>query len=70
MEFLNLYYCSFCRKSRDETKYVVAGPDGINICDVCVDQCAEILAAAREKHNKALNSERAKSGSVREIKNN
>ncbi|HWO92543.1 MAG TPA: ClpX C4-type zinc finger protein, partial [Methylomirabilota bacterium] len=37
-------HCSFCGKSRDEVKKLVAGP-GVFICDRCVLLCAEIMDA-------------------------
>ncbi|PXW90048.1 ATP-dependent Clp protease ATP-binding subunit ClpX [Streptohalobacillus salinus] len=34
--------CSFCGKSQDQVKKLVAGP-GVYICDECIDLCAEIV---------------------------
>src|SRR6056297_3673253 len=34
--------CSFCGKSQDEVKKLIAGP-GVYICNECVDLCNEIL---------------------------
>ena len=34
--------CSFCGKSQDSVKKIVAGP-GVYICDECVQICAEIV---------------------------
>lgn len=34
--------CSFCGKSQDEVKKLIAGP-GVYICDECVDLCNEII---------------------------
>ncbi len=34
--------CSFCSKSRYETKHMIAGPM-VNICDECVGVCVEII---------------------------
>ncbi|MGD9782233.1 MAG: ATP-dependent Clp protease ATP-binding subunit ClpX [Kiritimatiellia bacterium] len=31
--------CSFCGRPRSAVKTLVAGPDGLNICDDCVDIC-------------------------------
>ena len=31
--------CSFCGRPRGAVKTLVAGPDGLNICDECVDIC-------------------------------
>lgn len=34
--------CSFCRKSHDDVRKLVAGPS-VNICDECVEVCSEIV---------------------------
>ncbi len=34
--------CSFCGKSQDEVKRIIAGP-GVYICDECVSVCSEII---------------------------
>src|SRR5579883_336652 len=38
----NRLKCSFCGKSQDQVKKLIAGP-GVFICDECVDLCNEIL---------------------------
>lgn len=38
----NNLICSFCGKTQDEVKKLVAGP-GVYICDECVDLCNDIL---------------------------
>ena len=38
----NRLKCSFCGKSQDQVKKLIAGPD-VYICDECVDLCNEIL---------------------------
>ncbi len=35
--------CSFCRRSHDEVERLIAGPDGVFICDSCVELCQRIL---------------------------
>jgi ATP-dependent Clp protease ATP-binding subunit ClpX len=35
-------YCSFCGKSQDEVKKLIAGPS-VYICDECVELCNDIL---------------------------
>ncbi len=35
--------CSFCRRSQHEVGQLIAGPDGVYICDYCVLLCREIL---------------------------
>ncbi|NPA91550.1 MAG: ATP-dependent Clp protease ATP-binding subunit ClpX [Chloroflexi bacterium] len=36
--------CSFCQRSQDEVRRLIAGPDDVYICDECVELCVEILA--------------------------
>ncbi len=35
--------CSFCNKTQDQVKKMIAGPGGVYICDECVDICADII---------------------------
>ena len=35
--------CSFCGKSEDQVRKLIAGPNGVFICDDCVDICSEII---------------------------
>ena len=35
--------CSFCGRPRREVKTLIAGPEGLNICDQCVDICNAVL---------------------------
>ncbi|GKX66917.1 ATP-dependent Clp protease ATP-binding subunit ClpX [Inconstantimicrobium mannanitabidum] len=35
--------CSFCGKSQEQVKRLIAGP-GVYICDECIDLCSEIIA--------------------------
>ena len=35
--------CSFCRKTEDQVRKLIAGPDGAFICDECIGICAEIM---------------------------
>ena len=35
--------CSFCNKTQDQVKKLIAGPNGAYICDECVGICADIL---------------------------
>lgn len=38
-----IYRCSFCNKTRDQVKKLIAGPHGAYICDECVQVCSEII---------------------------
>lgn len=35
--------CSFCNKTQNQVRKLIAGPSGVYICDDCVDICADIL---------------------------
>ena len=35
--------CSFCGKSQGQVRKLIAGPDGVYICDECIEICDEIL---------------------------
>lgn len=35
--------CSFCNKTQDQVRKLIAGPSGVYICDECVDICADII---------------------------
>ncbi len=35
--------CSFCNKSQDQVRKLVAGPKGVFICDECIEVCSEII---------------------------
>lgn len=34
--------CSFCGKTQDQVKKLIAGPEGVFICDECIEVCMEI----------------------------
>jgi len=36
-------HCSFCGRSEDEIRRLIAGPEAVYICDECVELCQEIL---------------------------
>lgn len=35
--------CSFCGKTQEQARKLIAGPNGAYICDDCIDICAEII---------------------------
>ena len=37
-----LLYCSFCGKSQDEVRKLIAGPS-VYVCDECVELCNDII---------------------------
>lgn len=40
---MNNIHCSFCGKDQDEVRKLIAGPNGIHICDECIELCADII---------------------------
>ena len=38
-----VYRCSFCNKTQNQVRKLIAGLDGAYICDKCVSICEEIL---------------------------
>ncbi len=41
--------CSFCNKTQDQVRKLIAGPNGAYICDECVDICSEIIGDELEE---------------------
>lgn len=41
--------CSFCGKSAEQVKRLLAGPKGVFICDECIELCSEILEEELEE---------------------
>ena len=35
--------CSFCNKTQDQVRKMIAGPGGVYICDECIDICSDII---------------------------
>jgi len=49
------YVCSFCGKSQDEVRKLIAGPT-VYICDECIELCNEIIAEEVEQEEVRLRS--------------
>ena len=47
--------CSFCNKTQDQVKKLIAGPSGVYICDECVEICADIVDEEYEEELEAEN---------------
>ncbi len=41
--------CSFCNKTQDQVKKMIAGPAGVYICDECVSICSDIVEEEYEE---------------------
>ncbi len=48
--------CSFCGRPRSVVKTLIAGPDGLNICDECVDICNTVMTRPGAKTGAAAPS--------------
>ena len=35
--------CSFCNKTQDQVRKLIAGPEGVYICDECIEICSDIM---------------------------
>lgn len=47
MDELKTLHCSFCGKSEDLVEKIVSGPDGVCICNECIDLCLDVLNRTR-----------------------
>ena len=44
--------CSFCNKTQAQVGKMIAGPNGVYICDQCVDVCVEIIEEEMDEKQK------------------
>ena len=44
--------CSFCNKTQDQVRKLIAGPAGVYICDECIDICEDILEEGFEEEDR------------------
>jgi len=51
----NMLHCSFCGRSRDEVKILIAGQEG-HICENCVEHAQEIIAQELVLRNETTSS--------------
>ena len=49
--------CSFCNKTQDQVRKLIAGPSGVYICDECVEICADIIEEEYEEEEEILDSD-------------
>lgn len=58
--------CSFCGKSQDEVKKLIAGPT-VYICDECVELCNDIIAEEYEREEAARTTQIPKPAEIKSI---
>ncbi len=46
--------CSFCGKGQDQVKKLIAGPEGVFICDECIEVCMEIVEDELYDHDEEI----------------
>ncbi len=49
--------CSFCNKTQDQVRKLIAGPAGVYICDECVEICADIVEEEYEDLEDSISGE-------------
>src|SRR5262249_55147003 len=59
------FSCSFCGKPKEEARRLIAGPDGVYICNACVALCQEIIAHDEGTPPAAQGAERGRTGERR-----
>ncbi len=42
-------FCSFCGKPKELTKRLIAGPNGVYICDECIEVCRDVMKEDNDK---------------------
>jgi ATP-dependent Clp protease ATP-binding subunit ClpX len=48
--------CSFCGKSHEEVRKMIAGPSDVSICDACITVCKTIIDREIEEANPVSDS--------------
>ena len=57
----DMIFCSFCGRLRQEVNKLIQGPDGIFICDECIEACHKII------NDEDINSSNAENNSSKEL---
>jgi ATP-dependent protease Clp ATPase subunit len=57
-------HCSFCRKSKDEVKQIIAGPEA-SICNECIQLCVRIIITDHPEWREQLDLTPLEGGSGR-----
>lgn len=47
-------HCSFCGRGESEVEKIISGPNGINICNECIDECVYLLGKDEKTSNDGL----------------
>ena len=60
--------CSFCGRTEQQVNFLIPGPNGVYICDVCIDACNQIIEEQFETESEGVNLEMAELPKPAEIK--
>ena len=60
--------CSFCGRTEQQVNFLIPGPNGVYICDVCIDACNQIIEEQFEKESDGVNLNFAELPKPAEIK--
>ena len=60
--------CSFCGRTEQQVNFLIPGPNGVYICDVCIDACNQIIDEQFEKESDGVNLDFAELPKPAEIK--
>ncbi|MNI20774.1 ATP-dependent Clp protease ATP-binding subunit ClpX [compost metagenome] len=59
-DYDDMLFCSFCGRLKQEVNRLIAGPDGLLICDECVEICHKILNEDDDKISSKSSSKKDK----------
>lgn len=62
----DMLFCSFCGRMKNEVNRLIAGPDGLLICDECIEICHKIINEDKDEanSNKSTKSKKSKDTAV------
>ena len=60
--------CSFCGRTEQQVNFLIPGPNGVYICDVCIDACNQIIEEQFETESEGVNLELTELPKPAEIK--
>ncbi len=63
----NTQICSFCKRTQEEVHRLIAGPDGVFICDECVELCQDILEEDNPARVKQAKGSKSKFRSAKQV---
>ena len=59
-------HCSFCGKPEEMTKRLIAGPNGVYICDECIEICRDVMKEESDKTNDNVNVKLLKPAEIKD----